>query len=228
MTDLHGGFPRGSWIAEQFAEAYEREAGEPPALAGAEGYAVEGMAMRLFLADKSALGGPWASMSDSDKRPYIAQAQDLLAFASSHLRASVAEGVEIVFRDAPQPEPGQFVEVKSFDGKRVTLGQWIRRNEGWVLSVPQLNLGRMAPTKFFLDGTWLVEDVGGCTCGSPTMYGCEPHCGMEPVANLEDLHGWETLVAAANERLVKDIGPARQERGTTNESGAPPGRWKND
>ena len=171
-----------------------------------EGGAAEAMAMRLFLADRGSLvDGPWASMSDSDKRPYVEQARDLLTLASDYLTPSVAKGVEVVFRDPPQPELGQFVEVQTTDGKRVTLGQWIRRGEGWVLSIPQLTVASTKPSKLFLHGSWLVEDVGECTCGSHGAYAaCEPHCGVEPVGDLVGLPGWEGLVEVAAEWLVRE------------------------
>lgn len=170
-----------------------------------EGGAAEAMAMRLFLADRGSLvDGPWASMSDSDKRPYVEQARDLLTLASDYLTPSATKGVEVVFRDSPQPELGQFVEVQTTDGKRVTLGQWIRRGEGWVLSIPQLTIANTKPSKLSLHGSWLVDEAGECTCGSPAYAPCEPECGVEPVGNLAELPGWEGLVEVAAEWLVHE------------------------
>lgn len=53
-----------------------------------------------------------------------------------------------------------------------------------------------SPEGWRLSGTWLVEEVGGCTCGSPLgPYPHEPNCGLEPVVCLEALPGWGSLVA---------------------------------
>lgn len=48
------------------------------------------------------------------------------------------------------------------------------------------------PAPLSILGTWLVEDLGGCTC---VPYGSshEPSCGVEPLVDLESLDGWESL-----------------------------------
>jgi hypothetical protein len=39
-------------------------------------------------------------------------------------------------------------------------------------------------------GTWLVENLGTCTCGGGD-YGHERHCGLEPIVDLATLSGWK-------------------------------------
>lgn len=49
-----------------------------------------------------------------------------------------------------------------------------------------------------IEGTWLVEVVNEHTCGTSEggYYGLhEPGCGTIPLENLENLPGWESLVA---------------------------------
>lgn len=38
-------------------------------------------------------------------------------------------------------------------------------------------------------GTWLVEELGTCTCGGG-VYGHEQYCGLEPIVDLATLKGW--------------------------------------
>lgn len=43
--------------------------------------------------------------------------------------------------------------------------------------------------KWIVIGTWLVEDVGSCTCDGG-VYGHEQYCGLEPIVDLATLSGW--------------------------------------
>lgn len=45
--------------------------------------------------------------------------------------------LDVVFDGPPGPEAGRFVEVEDPDGRSVSAGQWLRRNDGyWVLRMP--------------------------------------------------------------------------------------------
>ena len=42
--------------------------------------------------------------------------------------------IDIVFDDGPGPEGGRFVEVEDKDGKSISIGEWIKRPDGyWAL-----------------------------------------------------------------------------------------------
>lgn len=41
--------------------------------------------------------------------------------------------------------------------------------------------------KYEIVGDYLVEVVGGCTCGSGGLYPHEPYCGVEPIGAIESL-----------------------------------------
>lgn len=59
--------------------------------------------------------------------------------------------------------------------------------------VVALNLAQSEEMRLALYGTWLVEDLGRCTCaGMP--YGHEYTCGSEPITDLSTLPGWKELV----------------------------------
>jgi hypothetical protein len=45
--------------------------------------------------------------------------------------------VDIVFDGPPGPEAGRFVEVEDMDGASISLGEWVKREDGyWVLRIP--------------------------------------------------------------------------------------------
>lgn len=46
----------------------------------------------------------------------------------------------------------------------------------------------MSEEKYGIVGDWLIELVGDCTCsGRDLGYGHEGHCGMEPIARVDDI-----------------------------------------
>lgn len=46
--------------------------------------------------------------------------------------------IDIVFDGPPGPEAGRFVEVEDAWGKSISIGEWIKRADGyWVLRLPQ-------------------------------------------------------------------------------------------
>ena len=48
--------------------------------------------------------------------------------------------------------------------------------------------------KFAIIGTWLVEVLDRCTCGTGgTLYPHEQYCGCEPVVDLSTLEGFKKL-----------------------------------
>jgi hypothetical protein len=48
----------------------------------------------------------------------------------------VPESVDIVFTGPPGPEANAFVEVEDVNGKSITVGEWLRRDDGyWVLRI---------------------------------------------------------------------------------------------
>ena len=46
------------------------------------------------------------------------------------------------------------------------------------------------PKLLAIEGHWLVEDAGGCTCDHDPQFGHEPGCGRIPVVDLSTLDGW--------------------------------------
>ena len=50
-------------------------------------------------------------------------------------------------------------------------------------------------TKFAIIGTWLVEALDHCTCGTggKNLYPHEAYCGYEPVVDLSTLEGFKEL-----------------------------------
>ena len=51
--------------------------------------------------------------------------------------------------------------------------------------------------KFAIIGTWLVEVLDHCTCGTGgTSYSHEPYCGYEPIIDLSTLEGFKELKEA--------------------------------
>lgn len=72
---------------------------------------------------------------------------------------------------------------------------------------------RVEADKFELIGSWIVEKVDACTCGSGAditkLYGHEPGCGIEPVAPLETLITAEERVR----ELATQIGDVEGVRG---------------
>jgi len=53
------------------------------------------------------------------------------------------------------------------------------------------------PGRWLLFGTWLVEEVGQCTCEATSQEPHGPECGVEPIVDLATLRGWEDLRKAA-------------------------------
>ena len=44
--------------------------------------------------------------------------------------------VHVVFDGPPGPEAGRFVEVETLDGKSVSVGRWLKRDDGfWALEI---------------------------------------------------------------------------------------------
>ena len=53
------------------------------------------------------------------------------------------ETVDFVFDGPPGPESGRFIEVETADGASVSVGEWIKRDDGyWVLRVDAFVRGR--------------------------------------------------------------------------------------
>ena len=51
----------------------------------------------------------------------------------------MSKAINIIFDGPPGPESGRFVEVEDDDGKSITIGEWIERDDGyWVLRITEL------------------------------------------------------------------------------------------
>ena len=47
------------------------------------------------------------------------------------------EFIDIVFDGPPGPEAGRFVEVENSEGRSISIGEWIKRPDGfWALRFP--------------------------------------------------------------------------------------------
>ena len=45
--------------------------------------------------------------------------------------------IDIVFDGPPGPVTGRFVEVENEEGKSISVGEWVEREDGyWVLRIP--------------------------------------------------------------------------------------------
>lgn len=59
-----------------------------------------------------------------------------------------------------------------------------------------------------IHGTWLVNEVGTCTC--EPYYGThQPGCGLEPIVDLSTLRGWGDHIKALTDRLPEVYGEPR-------------------
>jgi hypothetical protein len=47
------------------------------------------------------------------------------------------QAINVVFDGPPAPEAGRFVEVEDDDGRNLSIGEWVRRDDGlWALRIP--------------------------------------------------------------------------------------------
>lgn len=56
------------------------------------------------------------------------------------------------------------------------------QNRGWRVEEYE--------SKYFVMGDWLVVEADGCTCCGDRVMGHESHCGVEPVASIEQIEKW--------------------------------------
>jgi len=67
-------------------------------------------------------------------------------------------------------------------------------------------LDEIDPERFMLFGEWLCGKVEACTCATGPEGQHEPHCGLEPVATLDEIVNAEHRVAAAKAELERTEG----------------------
>lgn len=52
---------------------------------------------------------------------------------------SQTSAINIIFDGPPSPESGRFVEVENDEGKSISIGEWIEREDGfWALRIESL------------------------------------------------------------------------------------------
>jgi hypothetical protein len=83
----------------------------------------------------------------------------------------MAKYTDIVFDGPPGPEAGRFIEVEDGNGRSVSVGEWIERDDGlWALRLTE-NDTRLVPV-FAEDGkTPILFDIYVSIFGQPTWIG---------------------------------------------------------
>lgn len=60
-------------------------------------------------------------------------------YPDDSVKKQVSVPINIILDGPPGPEGGRFVEVETDDGKSISVGQWIERDDGlWSLRIAQL------------------------------------------------------------------------------------------
>lgn len=106
------------------------------------------------------------------------------------------EFFDVVFDDGPGPEGGRFVEVEDPEGRSTTVGEWVKRADGyWALRIPRPFLPWRGSAKLVpVAWRWRFKSVGG---PEPWNTGNEQPCFDYPeLWETEPLYATPTPAAA--------------------------------